>query len=108
MIGAGKLDRRITLERSTLSDDGLSQVETWAPLAEVWAGMTPISDGERWRAGEVGATATHRFVIRHSSTSATLNPKDRLIYEGRTFNISGTKEIGRREGIEITASARAD
>ena len=101
-------DRRITLERGGVSDDGFSQVETWEPLAEVWAEVDPISDGERWRAGEVGASVTHRFRIRYSTTVADLNPRDRLTYEGRAFDIGGVKEMGRREGLEITASARAD
>jgi hypothetical protein len=39
---------------------------------------------------------------------ADLSPKDRLTFDGRVFNIIGVKEIGRREGLEISASARAD
>lgn len=31
-----------------------------------------------------------------------------LTFDGRTFDIVGIKEIGRREGIEITAAARAE
>ncbi|MGR3452882.1 phage head closure protein [Pseudooceanicola sp.] len=107
---AGKLDRRITLERGTVSDDGFNDAigEPWSVLAEVWAQSMPLSDGERWRAGSIGATATHRFRIRYSSQVADLNPKDRLVFEGRVYDISGVKELGRRTGLEVTASARVD
>jgi SPP1 family predicted phage head-tail adaptor len=107
---AGKMDRRIRIERATATDDGFTSAGTvtWSLLAEVWAEVTPISDGERWRAGEVAAHVTHRFRIRYSSTVAGITPADRIIYQGDAFNISGVKEIGRRQKLEITASARAD
>lgn len=108
-MAAGPLDRRITLERATVTFDDLGgAVETWSTLATVWAQVLPISDGERWRAAEVGAEVTTRFRIRWSTTVADVGPKDRIAYAGRVFNIAGVKELGRREGIEITATARGE
>ncbi len=37
-----------------------------------------------------------------------IDPKDRVRFEGRVYDIVGVKEIGRREGLEITAVARPD
>lgn len=106
---AGKLDRRITLERASITlDDFGGQVEAWVVLATVWAEAIPVSDRERWRAGEIGATISHRFRIRWSSAVADLNARDRVIFDGREYDIHGVKEIGRRVGLEITASTRAD
>jgi len=108
---AGKMDRRIRIERATATDDGFTSAGTvtWSLLAEVWAEVTPISDGERWRAGEVAAHVTHRFRIRYSSTAGSITAKDRIIYDGLEFNIAAPpKEIGRRQKLEITASASAD
>ena len=106
---AGKLDRKITLQRFTSTlDDYNEPVLTWATLATRSASFEPLSDGERFRAGETAANASARFVIRWSSAVSTLNPKDRLQYEGETWQILHVKEIGRREGIEITAGTRAD
>ena len=104
---AGKMDRRITLQRATATDDGFSTTGslTWSDIATVWAEVEQIKDGERWRAGAVEATVTHRFRIRYSSVVAYLGPSDRVLYQGREFNISAVKEIGRREKLEITASA---
>lgn len=109
-MNAGQLDRRIQFLRATLTDDGLSKVETFNPHGyQVWAQKTELSDGERWRAGEVAAHVTARFRVRWSSFTAGLTPKDRLTCEGRTYDIAGIKEIeGRRQWLEITAAARID
>jgi len=108
-LSAGDLDRRVTLERFTTTVDAFNEpVKAWGVLAARAASYHPLSDGERFRAGETAATASARFVIRYSAAVADLNPRDRLIFEGVTFQIVRVKEIGRREGLEITADARAD
>lgn len=106
---AGKLDRRITLERYTTTYNEFNEpVEAWTTLGRVWASKRDVSDRERVAAAEVSAEISTRFQIRYSSTVADLSPKDRLTYEGRIYNISAVKEIGRREGLEISAAAEAD
>jgi hypothetical protein len=49
-----------------------------------------------------------RFTVRWSPFTAGISPKDRLTCEGVEYDITGIKEIGRRVGVEISASARAD
>lgn len=106
---AGKLDRKIVIQRFTSTLDSYNEpVLSWSTLATRSASYQPISDGERFRAGETAATASARFVIRYSSAVSTLNPKDRLTFEGVAWEILRVKEIGRREGLEITAGARDD
>jgi SPP1 family predicted phage head-tail adaptor len=106
---AGKLDRRITINRATETRDGFNNVVlTWAPLATVWASKLEISDGERIGAMEVGAEITTRFQIRWAPVVEDVNPKDRVIFNGRVHDIFGVKELGRRIGYEITTKARAD
>lgn len=103
------MDRKIVLQRFTETRDAFNEpVKTWATLATRSASYEPIRDGERFRASETAADASARFVIRYSATVADLNPKDRLTFNGDTYEIVNVKEIGRREGIEITAAARAD
>ncbi|MFN3584839.1 phage head closure protein [Phenylobacterium sp.] len=105
----GELDRRVTLLYATTEPNGLGEeVETWRTLATVWASYSPTSDGERVRAAEVAAVIEARFRIRWSRSLTALTPKNRLRFEGREFNIIGVKEIGRREGLEISAAARAE
>jgi SPP1 family predicted phage head-tail adaptor len=108
-MGAGKLDRRVQFQRFTLVDDGFAETEQWADHGgKVWASKVDVSDGERLRADQVAANLTARFVVRHSAFAADLTAKDRIVYNGETFNIFGIKEIGRSEGLEITAGARVD
>jgi SPP1 family predicted phage head-tail adaptor len=108
-LRAGDLDRRVTLERFTTSVDAYNEpVKAWGVLASRAASYEPLSDGERFRASETAAEASARFVIRWSNAVADLNPKDRLIFESVVHEIVNVKTIGRREGIEITCSARAD
>ncbi|QPM89379.1 head-tail adaptor protein [Pseudooceanicola algae] len=111
---AGSLDRRVQFLRGTLTDNGFNEVLKWTDPATdalgdlVWAERTDVSDQERWRAANVDAVITTRFVVRSSNFSRSITPKDRLVCDGLTFDIVGIKEIGRRDRLEITASAQAD
>lgn len=108
-LRSGDLDRMITIERASESRDSFnSVVKTWAPLATVCAAKEDIRDAERVASQEVGAEMTTRFRIRHSTDIADVDPKDRIVFQGRVFDIVAVKEIGRQEGIEITAAARAE
>lgn len=106
---AGALDRRVTLRRATVTVNGYGEeIPTWDDLATVWASKDDVRDAERVQAAAVGAIVTTRFQIRWSATTAGLTNKDQLICEGRLYQVVALKEISRREGIEITATAQAD
>lgn len=108
-MDAGRLDRRITLRRATTSTDAFNEsVFAWETLATVSAKVEPVSDGEQWRAGETLASKLTRFTIRYSTTVASVDPRDRIQYGGREWDIQGVKELGRREFLEITGAARAE
>jgi len=108
-MGSGKLDRRIQFRRYTLSDDGFTQSPTWADHGTpVAASKRDVSDQERWRAGELAAHISCRFTVRSSTFSRDITPKDRISHDGLEYDISGIKEIGRRDRLEITAAARVD
>jgi len=106
---AGNLDRRISFERFTLVDDGLQSVETWAAHGDgVWASKQDVSDGEKVQAGGVSAVLTARFQVRSSEFTRGITAKDRLVYNGSSFDIFGIKEVGRNYMLEITAGAVSD
>jgi SPP1 family predicted phage head-tail adaptor len=106
---SGPLDRRIVIERAALTSNAFGEgVPTWGALAEVWAHKQDVSDKERQQSAEVAAEITTRFKIRWSPDVATVNPKDRVVFDGRVYNLSAVKEIGRREGLELSATARVD
>jgi SPP1 family predicted phage head-tail adaptor len=105
----GQMDRRLTIQRATSVVNAYNEpVATWATIATVWARRINVSDAERQRSAETTAEIIARFQIRFQSALASLNPKDRVICDGDTFDVWGVKELGRREGLEISATARAD
>lgn len=111
MSGAGDLDRRIIVERFSATTNGLNEeVKTWATFINVAAGRSDVSDGERFAAGQVGASLMSRFKIRSSINAKTVTPEDRISYDGDLWNILGIKETkeGRNRFLEITAVRRQD
>lgn len=105
---AGKLDRRLTIQRRTeTSRNGYNEpVYDWADLATVWAQQRPERGAERFTAGQVNGAAVMTFHIRWLEG---LTEKDRLVYEGQVFEIvAPPREIGRRVVHEIDAVARQD
>lgn len=105
-----RFDRKILLQRftSTRHAGAGEEVKVWGDLASVWASKRDVSDSERVASAEVSAAITTRFQIRWDSSWASVNPKDRVVYDDRIYGIVGVKELGRREGLEISAIARAD
>lgn len=108
-IKAGALDRRIELHRVSVSTNAFNEpVETFTLVATLWASKVDVSDGERWRAQQVAAINMARFQTRWDAVTSTINPKDRIKFEGEFWEILAVKELGRRQGIEITAVTRTD
>lgn len=109
-LNAGDLDRRIILQRYGIARNADNEpVETWTPDASpVWASWRRASARETLASAEINATATDVFEIRYSSAVSTINPKDRLSYQGQVYDIQAVAEIGRREGLRIDASRRTD
>lgn len=101
---AGNLDRKVQFLRATLDDDGFqSKPGRYRPFGvSTWASKRDVSDSERFAAGSITAGMMARFQVRYSSFTAGIRETDRLTCEGSTYGIVGIKEIGRREGLELT------
>jgi SPP1 family predicted phage head-tail adaptor len=109
MTGSGDLDRRITIQRAATTLNEFNEpIETWGDLTTVWARRRDASATESYQAQEVGAQLTARFTIRWSTTVESVNPRDRLSFEGRLYNITAVRDIGRNQWREIDAVARVD
>ena len=109
MTGAGDLDRRITIQRTTTTlNDFNEPIETWTNYVTISAKCSDPSSAERYRAQEVGAEIDMRFTIRWSPDVRDVNPRDRVLFDGREYNITGVRNIGRLQWREIVAVARAD
>lgn len=109
MTGAAYLNRRCLLQRATvITNEFNEQIELWTTFAAVWCGKKDASASESYRAQEVGAEITMRVTIRYSSDVAELNPRNRLIFDGVTYNITGVRETDPQRFLEIDCVARKD
>lgn len=103
MPAAGRLDRRVVIQRKTETRSPTGAViETWATWKTVQMGKRDIRADERFRADQELATETTVFVAQYIEG---LRTDDRLVCEGRTYDVLGIAELGRRSGLEITAQA---
>lgn len=100
----GRLDRRITiLQRNTATDAWNQNTDTYQSLVEVWAEVRDPGAREREEQDQRVTVRGKIFTIRHRSDVTTLH---RISYDGDTYMITGLAEIGRKEGLRITAEAR--
>ena len=108
-ISAGKLNRRITIQRATVTYDEFNNpVYTWKDLAKVWAARTDTAGGERLDAAAVGASLLALFLVRYSGVTASVTSKDRLVADGVTFDITNVRRGFSKDIVELYASARND
>ncbi|OYU50898.1 MAG: hypothetical protein CFE27_14855 [Alphaproteobacteria bacterium PA1] len=106
---SGARDRLITLQQKTYTLDGFGgEIVTWVTIGQRWAASMPVKDSEAFRNSEATATITHRFQILWDAAAAQVDPTYRVLFDNRTYDIVAVKEIGRRDGIEISATARAE
>jgi SPP1 family predicted phage head-tail adaptor len=106
---AGKLDRRVTLQREGVeTDDGYStQPGAFEMLADVWARLVPLTGAERATADETAAYGKINIEIRKDSSWADLNAKDRFVLGAQTCDIVNVTEP-RRGYLFVEGVARAD
>ncbi len=106
---AGLMDRRITIRRATISYNSFNEpIESWADLVTVWAQWKDATASEAYKAAEIGAEISARFVIRWSTDVRDVNPKDRVLFRNREYNITAVRDVGRNLEREIDAVIRAD
>jgi SPP1 family predicted phage head-tail adaptor len=100
---AGKLDRKIDIERAetTLDAHGVPQ-EVWVNVATMRAQLVQTSTEEFIRA--YGASS-ESVVIFRTRFLAGVTVADRVLYDGRAYDIKETREIGRRHGLELRCIA---
>lgn len=97
MIGAGELNRRVTLQAVTRAPDGAGgYVETWIDLATIWSKVEALCGRELFLAQQVQAELSHRVTIRFRHK---ITPAMRLKYGIRILEI--VAPINPDEGTEL-------
>jgi head-tail adaptor len=118
---AGLLDRRITIQRKTVTQSASGHpTETWTTLANKFASFAPVRGQERFGVPAEDAQQQVQFDIRYAPALAGLSPLDRVVYPAldgspepaaepeNIYDIVAVHEIGRREGLRIIAVRHPD
>ena len=103
MVFAGKMDRRITIERESGDQSGWGET-TWTPVATVWAEKKHAQeDIQNTAAGKMHFEIT-TFRTRWFDD---VTVADRIALGSEVYEIRGIRELGRRQGLEFKAKAWA-
>jgi len=102
-IDPGALNRRLTLEAPVEADDGAGGVvRDYETVATVWASVEPVAARHDVVAAQIGATVTHRIVVRHRGDVTT---RHQVRDGSRVFSIVTIRDRDRR-WLEINAEER--
>lgn len=103
-VSASQLDRQLTLlTYAPVTGSAGGVQDAWAEGDTVFCSRKDQSGREFLAAGEINAQSSTRFIIRWRGD---VGPKDRVRCEGVEYNIVNLNQLGRREGLEITGTAR--
>lgn len=106
---AGRLDRRITIERYTETVNAYGERErTWSSAGKLWAALdmkqTKVKETEV--ASELTPMSEIVWRVRHSQFSQDITEKDRISWRGRSYDILGIHMMGRGDDVMITTKLR--
>ena len=88
---------RVSLQSATASQDTYGQPNpTWTTVGTYWAQIETLSGRELVNALQKKAETTHRVTLRWLGESTTPNPKWRIVYKARTYNVLWINNVGER------------
>lgn len=102
-MNAGELDRRITIQERTQTQDSASgaYTYTWSNLADVWAKVIEETRPENVSGDVSMASRSANIFIRWRPD---ITSDMRVLYGERTMKIvAGPAEVGRREWLKFSA-----
>jgi SPP1 family predicted phage head-tail adaptor len=98
---AGRLDRRVRIEQRVETQNAVGEaVISYVLLAEVWAEKKFLKGQELFTAAQFVPEGQVMYKIRYRSD---VDEKCRIVDREDTYDIVYIAEIGRREGLEISA-----
>ncbi len=102
---AGKLSRKIKIQRATetVTPSGHA-VKTWADLHSIRAEVVQQSASEFLTGYGEAEDGTIIFRVRYRPGIVT---SDRVLYDGRPYDLKEIKEIGRRRALELRGVSTA-
>jgi SPP1 family predicted phage head-tail adaptor len=102
-VRIGRRDRKIIVQRYAETRNAYNEVEKeWADLYTIWAHLKTQSGKEALSAEQVVSSNTAVFNIRYKS----LTTQDRVLCEGRVYDIQSLNELGRKKELELICNTR--
>tara|TARA_R100001015_G_C4626020_1_gene184814 strand:- start:355 stop:693 length:339 start_codon:yes stop_codon:yes gene_type:complete len=97
----GKSDRRITIQRYTTTTNVYGERRLdYSTLITVWAELMKTEGiTERISTNQDMPVQRVRLKIRSSTDSRGIKADDRVLYDGKYYNIQGIEEVGRQDQL---------
>jgi len=87
-MSIGERRYRVVFQTPTVTQDAFGEPDkTWTTLCTSWALVQPMKGRERFSADQVQADVDTRIVTRYRNDIASLSPKDRATWGGKTYDI---------------------
>ncbi len=104
---AGGLRFTATVQRQDNTPDAFGTTgDAWATVATVRCSVEPLN-GREWMAAHGEASAiTTRVRMRYESALATFTPADRLVIDGRNYDVESVINVANRNR-ELVVMCRA-
>ena len=97
----GRMHDRVVIQSPTESYSPSGETTlSWETFAEVWASVDGLSSRDIMQAQQANVLATHKIVCRYR---ADVDHTSRMIYRGRTMELSAVTDRNNREYLEILA-----
>jgi SPP1 family predicted phage head-tail adaptor len=96
----GKKNRKITIQTPTVTNVLGEVTTTWSTLASVWAEERPMRMDERFQSAGTHSVRVSNFRVWYRND---ITPTMQIVYDGKTWQITGLAEIGNWEELDITA-----
>ena len=102
-MNIGGLDRRITIQKPTLSANAYGErEESWGTHVTCWAQIERKPAAVEQNSGaQIVSVNKVVFNIRYSKDSKDTNAGYRISYDSKIYNILGVHEVGRNERIRL-------
>lgn len=103
---AGTFDRLGYIQQEVVNRNGFGEdIITWTTFKRIWLSKQDLSGNERYVAAQFVAETDTLF---KGHWHEGITGKMRLVVWGKSYDILAAIEIGRREGIAISARSRND
>lgn len=106
MAGAGERDKRVTFERAQKVKDAFNANVTadWLPIGKAYARVRYGAASEQRTAALEKAAQTATFATTYSAKLLAVTTADRIVFDGRNWQISATAPSRDRGEILFTGT----